>query len=65
MKIAYKIKDGRATDLHFVTKDYVAGADERIIEGDMLPPITTLHDLNYLKILKIETVSPRPHGGLG
>jgi len=52
--IAYKLQaNGQATDIRFVSDDYIASVDEILIEGDVLPNPMTLHSIDYLKQLKI------------
>ena len=52
--IAYKLQaNGQATDIRFVSDDYIASVDEILIEGDTLPNPMTLHSIDYLKQLKI------------
>ncbi|MDP3048904.1 MAG: hypothetical protein Q8N12_05665 [Thermodesulfovibrionales bacterium] len=53
MKIAYKIQiNGQATDLRFVRDDYVAEAEEKVMQGDVLPDIDTLHTQAYKDYMK-------------
>ena len=43
MRIAYKLTNGRASDLRFVAEGYVLFPDEIEIAGDKLPDIETLN----------------------
>lgn len=55
--IVYKRQpDGQATDLRFVKGDYVAEAGEKIIKGDVLPDIETLHTKAYLSAKKLSDI---------
>lgn len=45
--IAYEKNDGKASNLRFVNDDYVPGDNETLIDGDVLPDISALHDASH------------------
>jgi hypothetical protein len=58
MKIIYRKKLGRATDLKLVKNNYILKTgDINFGNGDRLPDIKELHDLKYLKEIKKNKVN--------
>jgi hypothetical protein len=56
LRIIYKFINGEATDLRFVSYDYVLGVNEKEISGSELPELNSLHSLTHLKSLRCDEV---------
>lgn len=54
MRYAYTITDGQAHDLRFVGDKYTPQPGEIVVNGDILPDISTLHDASYTLQLQMK-----------
>jgi hypothetical protein len=54
MRYVYTITNGQAHDLHFVDDSYIPQAGEIVVNGDLLPDESTLHEPSYLLQLQLK-----------
>jgi len=46
--IVYRKKNGQASDIRFEPNDYVLMPDEIVFSGDVIPPVSLLHDEQFI-----------------